>query len=89
MVWKGRSGSSSCWTELVQQWDAREVEALRLHGIMSGRIGPGLGDLHWREATGMGKTSRVLPEEAVGMLKVDRHAKRLREPGWGLEDGKG
>ena len=46
-------------------------------------------DLHWREATGMGQRSRVLPEEATGMLGAARHAKRLREPGWEGDKGQG
>ena len=40
-------------------------------------VGPKLGDLHWREAIGIGQRSRVLPAEAAGMLEAARHAKRL------------
>ena len=83
MVWKGMSGS--CWTSLVQQWGVRKVEALQLQKSIAAvmrEVGPKLGDLHWREATGMGQRSRVLPAEAAGMLEAARHAKRLRDPGW-------
>ena len=52
-------------------------------------VGPKLGDLHWREATGMGQRSRVLPAEAAGMLEAARHAKRLRDPGWVGDRGQG
>ena len=45
-------------------------------------VGPKLGDLHWRGATGMDQKSRVLPAKAAGMLKAARHAKGLRGPGW-------
>ena len=80
MVWKGMSGS--CWTDLVQQWGVGEVEALQLQksiAAVMGEVGPKLGDLHWRKATGMGlrSASRVLPPEAAGMLEAARHAKRL------------
>ena len=37
----------------------------------------------------MGQKSRVLPEEAMGMLEAARRAKRLREPGWRGEKGQG
>jgi hypothetical protein len=55
MVWKGMPGS--CWTDLVQQWGVRKVEALQLQKSIAAvmrEVGPTLGDLHWREATGMG-----------------------------------
>ena len=83
MVWKGMTGS--CWTDLVQQWGVRKVEALQLQKSIAAvmrEVGPKLGDLHWGEATGMGQRSRVLPVEAAGMLEAARHAKRLRDPGW-------
>ena len=75
MVWKGMSGS--CWTDLVQQWGVGKVEALQLQksiAVVMREVGPKLGDLHWREATGMGQRSRVLPAEAAGMLETARHA---------------
>ena len=53
------------------------------------RMGPKLGDLHWREATWMDQRSRVLPVGAAGMLEAARHAKRLRDPGWAGEKGQG
>ena len=90
MVWKGMSGS--CWTDLVQQWGVRKVEALQLQKSIAAvmrEVGPKLGDLHWREATGMGQKSRVLPAEAAGMLEAARHAKRLRDPGWRGDRGQG
>ena len=90
MVWKGMSGS--CWTDLVQQWGVRKVEALQLQKSIAAvmrEVGPKLGDLHWREATGMGQKSRVLPAEAAGMLEAARHAKRLRDPGWRGDKGQG
>ena len=52
-------------------------------------IGPRLGDLHWEESTGLGRESKVLPEEAVGMLEAARTASRLRDPGWCGEKGQG
>ena len=45
-------------------------------------MGPRLGDLHWEESTGLGRESRVLPGEAMGMLGAARAARRLRKPGW-------
>ena len=56
--------------------------------VMRG-VGPKLGDLHWREVTGMGQRCRVLPQEAMGMRETVRHAKRLREPGWEGDNGQG
>ena len=35
------------------------------------------------------RRSRVLPEEAAGVLGAVRHAKRLREPGWEGDKGQG
>ena len=90
MVWKGMTGS--CWTDLVQQWEVRKVEALQLQKSIAAvmrEVGPELGDLHWREATGMGKRNRVLPAEAAGMMGAARHAKRLRDPGWVGDRGQG
>ena len=61
MVWKGVTGS--CWTDLVQQWGVRKVEALQLQKSIAAvmrEVVPKLGHLHWREATGMGQRSRVL-----------------------------
>ena len=31
-------------------------------------MGPRLGDLHWKESTGVRRESKVLSEEAMGML---------------------
>ena len=90
MLWKGMAGRS--WTELVQQWDVPQVEALQLQKSIASlmrEIGPRLGDLHWKESTGLGRESRVLPEEAMGMLEAARTARRLREPGWCGEKGQG
>ena len=67
----------------MQQWGVRKVEALQLQKSIAAvmrEVGPKLGDLHWREATGVGQRSRVLPVEAAGMLEAARHAKRLRDP---------
>ena len=93
MVWKGMA--EICWTDMVQQWGVREVEALQLQKSIAAvmrEVGPKLGDLHWREATGMGQRSRVLPAEAAGMLE----ARQLGTPrglgtqgGWGSEDRAG
>ena len=79
---------------MVQQWGVRKVEALQLQKSIAAvirEVGPKLGDLHWREATGMGQRSRVLrmPVEAAGMLEAARHAKRLRDPGWVGDRGQG
>ena len=41
---------------------------------------PQLGELHWKESTGLGKASKLLPEEAMGMLEAARAARRLRDP---------
>ena len=41
-----------------------------------------MGALHWKESTGLGRESRVLPEEALRMLEVARDDMRLRVPGW-------
>jgi hypothetical protein len=90
MGWKGMTGS--CWTDLVLQWGVGKVEALQLQKSIAAvmrEVGPTLGDLHWREATGMGQKSRVLPAEAVGMLEAGRHARRLRDPGWRGDRGQG
>ena len=69
-----------------------KVEALQLQksvAVVLREVWPKLGDLQWREATGMGQRSRVLPTEAVGMLEAARHAKRLRDPGWVGDNGQG
>ena len=54
-------------------------------------MGPKLGDLHRKESTGLGKESRVLPEEALSMLEAARDAicMRPRVPGWCGEKGQG
>ena len=79
MLWKGMAGRS--WTELVQQWGVPQVEALQLQKSIAAlmrEMGPKLGDLHWKESTGLGKEGRVLPAEAMGMLAAARTARRLR-----------
>ena len=68
------------------------MEALQLQKLIASlmrEIGPRLGDLHWKESTGLWRESRVLPEEAMGMLEAARTARRLREPGWSGEKGHG
>ena len=45
--------------------------------------------LHLKESTGLGKESKVLPEETVGMLEAARTARRLTDPGWCGEEGQG
>ena len=86
MLWKGMAGRS--WTELVQQWSVPVVESLQLHKSIAAlmrEVGPRLGDLHWKGSNGLGRESKVLPEEAVGMLGgvgAARTARRLRGPGW-------
>ena len=90
MLWKGMAGRS--WAELVQQWGVPQAEALQLQKSIASlmrEIGPKLGDLHWKESTGLGRESRVLPEEAMGMLEAAREAMRLRKPGWCGEKGQG
>ena len=75
----------------MQQWGVPVVESLQLLVSLMREIGPRLGDLHWKESTGLGRESRVLPEpeEAMGMLEAAQTAKRLREPGWCGEKGQG
>ena len=85
MLWKGMAGKS--WTELVQQWDVPQVEALQLQKSIASLMREL--DLHWKESTGLGKESRVLPEEALSMLEAARDAMRLRVPGWCGEKGQG
>ena len=46
-------------------------------------IGPRLGGLHWKESTGLARESKVLPEEAVGMLEAARTPRRRGEKGQG------
>ena len=90
MLWKGMAGRS--WSELVQQWGVPQVEALQLQKSIASlmrEMGPKLGDLHWKESTGLGKESRVLSEEALSMLEAARDAMRLRVPGWCGEKGQG
>ena len=80
------------WSELVQQWGVPQVEALQLQKSIASlmrEMGPKLGDLHWKESTGLGKESRVLSEEALSMLEAARDAMRLRVPGWCGEKGQG
>ena len=75
MLWKGMAGMR--WTELVQQWGVPQVEALQLQKSIASlmrEVGPRLGGLHWKESTGLGRESRVLPEETVGMLEAAREA---------------
>ena len=49
-------------------------------------VGPQLGDLHWKESTGLGNASN-----AIGMLEAARTANRLslRDPCWKGEKGQG
>ena len=51
--------------------------------------GPLLGDLHWKESAGLGRESRVLYEDAMGMLEATMTARRPRESGWCEEKGQG
>ena len=88
MLWKGMAGRS--WTELVQQRGAPVVGSLQLQKSIAAlmrEIGPRLGDLHWKESTRLGRESKVLPEETMGMLEAARTARRLRDPGWCGEKG--
>ena len=90
MLWKGMAGRSR--TGLVQEWGVPQVEALQLQKSIAAlmrEMGPRLGDLHWKESTGLGRDleSKVLPEEAMGMLEAAKTARRLREPGWCGEQG--
>ena len=90
MVWKGMAGKS--WTGLVQEWGVPQVEALQLQksiAALGREMEPRLGDLHWKESTGLGRESKVLPEEAMGMLEAVRTARRPNEPGWCGEKGQG
>ena len=69
MLWEGMTGRG--WAELVQQWGVPVVEPLQLQKSIAAlmrEVGPRLGDhdLHWGESTGLGRESKVLPEEAVG-----------------------
>ena len=77
-------------SELVQQWDVPQVEAVQLQKSIASLIRemwPKLGDLHWKESTGLGRESRVLSKEALSLLEAARDAMRLREPGWCGEKG--
>ena len=90
MSWKDMAGRS--WTGLVQEWGVPQVEALHLQrpiAALMREMGPRLSDLHWKESTRLGRESKVLPDEALGMLEVARTARRLREPGWCGEKGQG
>ena len=54
MLWKGMAGRS--WTELVQEWGVPVVGSLQLQKSIAAlmrEIGPRLGDLHWKESTGL------------------------------------
>ena len=71
----------------MQEWGVPQVEALQLQKSITAlmrEMGPRLGDL-----TGLGRESKVLPEEAMCMLEAARTARRLREPGWCGEKGHG
>ena len=92
MLWKGMAGRSG--TGLVQEWGIPhdQVEALQLQKTIAAlmrEMGSRLGDLHWKESTGLRRESKVLPEEAMGMLEAVRTARRLREPGWRGEKRQG
>ena len=68
------------------------VESLQLQksiATLMREIGPRLGELHWKESTGLGRESKVLSEDAVGMLEAARTARGLRDPGWRGEKGQG
>ena len=81
-------GYNSGWCVTVPK-----VESLQLQKSIAAvmrDVGPQLGNLHWKESTGLGKASRVLPEEAMGMLEAARTAKRLSDPvGKGRRDREG
>ena len=82
-LWKDMAGRS--WTRLVQESGVPQVEALQLLKSIAAlmrEMGPRLGDVHWKESTRLGRESKVLPEEATGVLEAARTARRLREPDW-------
>jgi hypothetical protein len=87
MVWKGML--VSCWTDLVQQWGAGKVEALQLQKSIAAvmrEMGPKLGDLHWREAPGMGQKSRVLQQRQLACWRQPGMQGGLEtQGGWGTE----
>ena len=88
MLWKGMTGKG--WTEMLQQWGISKLCAAELQKSVARVMrdaGPALGDLHWKESTGLGRESKVVPEEALQMLEAGRQARRLREPGWCGEKG--
>ena len=68
------------------------MEALQLQKSIAALVremGPRLGDLHWKEPTGLGRECRVLPEEVMDMLEAAMEARRLRELGGCGEKGHG
>ena len=90
MLWEGLIGRR--WSKLVQQWGVPVVESPQLHKSIAALVrgvGPQLGELHWEESTGLGRESKVLPGEAVGMLEAGQTARRLMDPGWRGEKGQG
>ena len=90
MLWNGMAGRS--WTGLVQEWGVSQVEALQLQKSIAApmrEMVPRLGDLHWKESTGLGRESKVLAEEAMSMLEAAKTARRPMEPGWCGGKGQG
>ena len=76
----------------MQEWGVLQVEALQLQKSIVApmrEMGPRLDDLHWKESTWLRKESKMLSEEAMGMLEAARTARRLRESGWCCEKGHG
>ena len=90
-MWKGMVGRN--WAELVQQWGVSVVESLQLQKSIAAlmrEIGPWLGDLHWKESTGLGKEGRCCQRrQCMGMLEAARTARMPRGPGWCGEKGQG
>ena len=90
--WFGRRWQGAAGLTWFSSGGVGKVEALQLQKSIVAvlrEVGPKLGDLHWREATGMGQKSRVLPAEAAGMLEAARHARMIRDPGWVGDRGQG
>ena len=59
----------------------RLQQSINIASLMR-EIGPRLGDLYWGESTGLGRESKMLAKETMGMLEAARTARRLRESGW-------
>ena len=78
------------WSGLVQQWGVSSVAALQLQKSIASlmrEVGPSPGGSALGGVNRAGSESRVLTEEAMGMLEAARTARRLREPGWCGEKG--